>query len=340
MHNSNLTLAAVLIPSALGLAAILALGDARDFRPAFFKTFDHPPAEHTVAPIEASPVSRPTEVDRAQLAASLKPRFDAAVKAQNEATEEAVEKLDAFFEKASRGTGPFAESALSFRSKWALAMDMLPGTGSGRQAKLLKQSFENHVFSSEQLESLIEEISHDVLRSIEDAENRLLVEINADIDTHGLEIDLESLPSRSESIATFMESAGISSNQSLKTNAKQLVIAGIIERVLQQAIQRIATRAGVSTALLGAGATTSTMSMGASIAASFAIDYVIAVVWDWFSDPQGSLEASLNEQLTVIHQELLAGDEQQEGLVSRLQAVGNHRFEELYRSLPESLILR
>nr|MCU0720262.1 hypothetical protein [Pirellula sp.] len=76
----------------------------------------------------------------------------------------------------------FSKSALSFGSKWRLALDYVPFTDGQKSPSFLKESFQKEVLSSDDLENAISEVVQNYLKEVGAAESEMLVNIRADLD--------------------------------------------------------------------------------------------------------------------------------------------------------------
>ncbi|TVQ04253.1 MAG: hypothetical protein EA381_00505 [Planctomycetaceae bacterium] len=298
-------------------------------------------------------IPRPGSVDRLDLPTTVRkaatadevarwmggfsPYFDHADAEIASAVETEIHGLDLFFERARRGARPFAETALSFRSKWALTVDAIPGTGSGRQETLLREAFERHVFADADLERQLTGMATRLTARIEGIESELLVTIRADLAKAGIDFDLQTTRDAAAARTQAQGLASTASAHSLADDAALLAVSLVIERVLRNLATRIAARLGSSGVVIGAGASASVVSCGVSLAAALVIDQVLSTIWDRIQDPTGTLEQALSDQMTLLQVEILLGDGQTDGLLPQLARWREARIRSLRDAVTQQL---
>jgi len=285
---------------------------------------DAPRSASHVAPAVAASASR---IDAA---AFLAPHFDRASQRTAEALEARTEEVRSFFLKAQRQTGGFAKTALGWSSKWAMLVDAVPFNGSGRHETFLRAEFERQVFSPDELAKAIEHAVIGFVGDLASIENRMLVDIRADlmvseIDSTRLDIEGQQVGEAFRKIvATSAESAAWDAAGDVST----LVAAIVIERAVARALFGAARGTGTSAAVLGTGAATSCVSFGISMAVALVVDQILSRIWDWAMDPEGNLRASLNDHLRELGDAICDGNRDSEGLRSQLQQLATERASE------------
>ena len=85
-----------------------------------------------------------------------------------------------FFNESRQRTRSFAQDALGWDSKWALASDFL--TGGKDHARFLEERFAERIFSAEQLEEMVATSVSAYLRHLDDVDSQLLVRLRADLE--------------------------------------------------------------------------------------------------------------------------------------------------------------
>lgn len=94
------------------------------------------------------------------------------------ATDADLEQLYAFFDEARGGSRAFAEALLSLLGKAAYLQGL---AGGGAHEDYVRACFAEHVFDPEELARLIESILTRLVGRIQEGEDRLLVELRADL---------------------------------------------------------------------------------------------------------------------------------------------------------------
>ncbi|MGC4004713.1 MAG: hypothetical protein QM811_16985 [Pirellulales bacterium] len=85
--------------------------------------------------------------------------------------------IEDFFHAVKARTPEFAKQALSWSGKWRLMADYVPGTRGDRHETFLREKFESQLFSSKQLELLLESAVKNYRLQIDGVENEMFVRI-------------------------------------------------------------------------------------------------------------------------------------------------------------------
>jgi hypothetical protein len=231
--------------------------------------------------------------------------------------------IDEFFSCAKKGTPEFADRALSFSSKWRLVADYVPFTRGGRHETYLRSQFEEHVFRPSQLGATVEQVVSSYLAEVHSIESEMLVKVRADLadfsDTYLVgEMDEASVRARYEDA---LSEALAATSSGLRADVATQVVSLIAGEVLTQ----VATRLGVSAGILGTGAASSWATFGIGLVVGVIVDQIVAWVWDWYSDPTGTLAEQLAGRLEGVNRLIVDGSDDVEGLRSRLAAYAEQR---------------
>lgn len=284
---------------------------------------------------QAKREAAPQAAKQAELDAALgriEKRLAQADKEALAAVDRCLSSLRQLFSKARKGTRPFAEDALSLSSKWRLMADYLPGTRGDRHATYMKEAFERHIFSGTELGHQIESAIAEFQRVQQDIENRALVDIGVDLES--LKLQTGRPPSQhtlQQRVLRLLEDAA----GNVQGDLANEVLVAVSSDVAQQLVRLIATRLGVSSAILGTGASTSWATFGLSMAASLLIDWVVTEIWDWWADPTGELAAKIDRQVYQLRYELLDGPQ---GLKKTLSAAAAKRNELRQQAVVEAFV--
>lgn len=221
------------------------------------------------------------------------------------AAEQCLAPLRELFTQARQGTRQFAEDALSFSSKWRFVADRLPGMPGNLHAEYLRVAFEQHVVSSRKLGQQLEAVIAEFQRTQQDIENRVLIDIGADLES--LKLQTSPPPSQEElrqRVQRMLEQSVRNVRNDLVADVVLVVVSG---ELAPQLLRTIAIRLGISSTVLGAGASASWATFGASAVVGLLVDWIITKIWDWWADPTGDLAAKIDRQVDQLRFELLDG---------------------------------
>ncbi len=195
------------------------------------------------------------------------------------ATDEDLEQLYAFFDEARGGSRAFAEALLSLRGKAAYVQGLAGGTA---HEDYVRACFAEHVFDPEELARLIESILTRLVGRIQEGEDRVLVELRADL------VDLSAggtlvLPSLRDDEAfrlrfeAMVERVAPAIAEDCGTLLGKQAIDLAVTPIIQQILASMAARMGISAATLGVGSYSGAVSLGIGVAVSIAVDRLL----DW-----------------------------------------------------------
>ena len=224
-----------------------------------------------------------------------------------------------YFDQARKGTEPFAKDALGYSSKWRLVIDYVPYTDGGRNERYIRDTFERHIFKSEDLAKVIEQTTAAYLTSIHSVENQMLVKMQADVADLSTVV-LPAFENQATLHAAFVEaveSAASSSQVKLRADIATEVAAVVAGEVLTF----VAIKLGVSGGILAAGAGSSWATAGIGLVVGVIVDQIVSWVWDWWADPKGDLAEKMSEQLDTIEGLILKGDAENPGLRDSLAQI-------------------
>jgi len=272
--------------------------------------FRDKPAGLTPVNIQLSPDAKKIAAERA------KPHMDWADAQSLKAVDDHLASLSAYFEEVKKRTPKFAEEVLGWGSKWRVVVDKMPFTRTDRHEKYLRERFEAHIFTSEQLSQSIEAVVKGYISSVQSTEGLMLVKIKADI----ADLPQASLPqfASKESLelasAEALENAATKVQVDLRNDATRQVASIIAGEVLSM----VAVRLGVSGGILAAGAGSSWATLGIGLAVDIIVDWVVEKIWNWWADPVGDMSKMLNGKLDEMHKLIVDGDGTNPGLRGKL----------------------
>lgn len=271
----------------------------------------------------------------------VEPHLTAADARTQLAGRQSIEAIRQWFTDRKEGSKPFAESALSLRSKWNLARSKLPGPLGGKSnahRDYLNRQFAEHVFSPDEFRKAIEAAAAFYADQVQATENDLLVALRADLDDFPLE-DLPGLRSALLSHDQFervIREVTPAVARDLGLDCVREVTSFAVSEVAAVVLTAAVTRLGVSTGILAAGAGTSWATLGVSLVAAVAIDHVVGRVIDYVRDPTGQLARQIDTLLDEFGGLVIEGDPATPGLrsaLSKFDATRSHLRHEALRRL-------
>lgn len=252
-----------------------------------------------------------------------RPHLKKAEQAAESAIESQIKEVNNFFAVAKKGTYNFAEDALGWGSKWRLVVDQLPFTEGNRHRKFLRAKFEEHVFSADQLENFVRQVVQDYLAHVRSIENRMLVDLRADLSDSPADYPLARWDDRrlqecfDQALFQTVTASGVNFGADLATQMVSFIAGEILTHV--------AIRLGVSAGILGTGAASGWVTFGVGAVIGLIIDQIVSWVWDQLADPKGNLAAELNKKLDEMHRLIVEGSTEVQGLRDRLKEFARQR---------------
>ncbi|MEQ1828057.1 MAG: hypothetical protein ABL921_19000 [Pirellula sp.] len=240
-----------------------------------------------------------------------------------EATQNHFGPVKAVLDRGRSQTPEFAAKALGWGSKWRIIADAVPFTKGDRNQVFLREQFEEMVLSGPQLQKAVEQCVSEYIAEVRSIENRMLVELRADIQGLSHQYDIGALR-EDELQAQFdqaIEKAMRLANSDLQSNISSQLVSIIVGEVLTQ----VAVRLGVSAGILGTGAASGWATLGVGVVVGIVIDQIVMSIWSRWSDPKGQLVDTLTHQLNVVQDMICLGDDQSKGLIKHFQEIAASR---------------
>jgi hypothetical protein len=223
--------------------------------------------------------------------------------------------IEIIFSKAYDNVPTFADAILGFKSKWNLVLDKLPWNDKDRHNRFLKDQFQEHIFSPEELESAVRQAVGERLNEVRDIESQMLIAIRADIE--GLpELDRIESHDASDLELRFQQAIAHASDvvsQDLSSNIESQLVSLVAGEVMAQ----VAIRMGVSAGILSTGAASGWATLGIGLVAGILVDQLVTRIWGWWSEPEAELQYQVSKQLSLVHDLICKGDTDSEGLDGR-----------------------
>jgi len=265
---------------------------------------------------------------------TIEPRIALADEACSRSIDKAVTLVAEFLQERKSGARPFAEEMLAFRSKRKLIRSKLPpwlGGYADAHRDYLVGRFHRRLFTDEMLQRAVELSVTAYLAQVQTIENRLLVDIRADLE----DVLITAVAGRdartpfqqrfetlvADTAARVDQSLGLDVTRETASWVAGDVAAGIATRVLGS----VAARLGVSGGILGAGATASWATFGLSVVAAVVVDQIVTRTLDWAADPVGKLQHRVERMLGDTGRLIIEGDGQTGGLRAELTRLDRAR---------------
>lgn len=261
--------------------------------------------------------------------ARVHPRLEVADEACAESIDKAVHVLTDFVAERKKGARPFAESILTFRSKWSLVVSHLPswlGGDANSHRALLEKEFGDRVFTSDQMRQAVEAAVGTYLNHVQAIENQLLVDIRADL----ADLPLDAIPAGSSQevfakhfdrlVAEITPQVAGALGADVIREIGAWVGGELAARIAIRVLSSVATRLGVSAGILGAGASTSWATFGLSVLAAIVVDQAVGWIINWATDPVGKLEERVSQMLDEVCNLIVEGEGEGDGTLRGLRA--------------------
>lgn len=275
-----------------------------------------------IAPPEVIPPATNTPIDwtawRERAWDKIEPRIDQADEDDLAALELQLATIDEFFGERRAGSRPFAESVLSLRGKWVFVKSKLPTAEDDAHLEFLQEKFEQNVFAIADLKQAIESAIGGYVSRVQGIENRLLVDVRADLSEKEFAEagpPLTTIPETEfrRRFGVLLENVAAAVSRDAEFAASREVVSFISGEIAAQIAVRVATavaaRLGVSAGVLGTGAAAGWATFGIGLVAAVVIDVAIDRVTKAAGyDPVGRVAAKVDEVLSQVRQMIVDGD--------------------------------
>jgi hypothetical protein len=233
------------------------------------------------------------------------------------ALEQRLKPVAQVFAKGRKGCKNFAEEALSWGGKWALAKGMLGIGGGDAHARYLSDVFARHIFSKDELRTAMQAAVNSYLIDLDGVESEMLVRLRADLEN--FDHSGQGRPSYLQSDEAFRQEYRRLADQvsrTLKLDAGVtlgrevglLVAAEIASQVALQAARTAAAEMGVKAGVLGTGVASSAATLGVGMIIAVILDYVLDAIFKGAGyDPAAKIAGQVRESLDKM-ETALTGD--------------------------------
>jgi len=241
----------------------------------------------------------------------------------NEAVHNHFLPVRALLNRGRSNTDKFAKLALGWSSKWRIATDAIPFTKGGSNERYLKEQFELHVLNGEELQRAIEQCVNEFIAEVHSIESKMLVDLQADVQGFSREHQLAKLDSKE--IQSMFDQAISNAMQVASSDLQSNISSQLVSIVVGEVLTQVAIRLGVSAGILGTGAASSWATLGIGLVVGIVIDQIVMTIWNSWSDPEGKLVDSLNQQLDLMQRIICDGDQDTKGLAQHFAEIANSR---------------
>ncbi|MEW4569545.1 hypothetical protein AB1L88_16895 [Tautonia sp. JC769] len=306
-----------------------------------------PAAMPTLPPVPAAATADPEPLeDEAARAARLEaarqeawdriePRLFAFAEEIFSGREEDLEELEDFMVQTWLGGVPFAEEILSIEGKVA----MLAGVfDQGAYDQFVRSAFERHVLDVDELTRVVEATITRFLGRVEEAENRLLIDIRADLDGIGAGDSLRIDSVRGDAAFRVHYGALAAEIEALMVQDAgvllgKFLVDEIVSSIITGALMELAEGMGVSPADLGMEDVEWGIRLGINVLVSLALDEVLSwALSEAGYNPSEKITAEVGGFVERLSSLILLGDEDP-GLLEQMEAYAEERFRISIRTL-------
>ena len=265
-------------------------------------------------PLPAAPVMAPAAGEAAPMPPSVaeivERHFEWAQEQETAGLAPRLVSVQDFFAEARQGTRAFAEDALGFDSKWKYVSDYLAGGDEHR--KFLEERFAARIFAAEDLEKVVHYSVASYMNHLDNVDSALLVNLQADLE--GIPTGAYSESISPAAIENLLNTALQQAVQAVEADFPGMVGREIVSYVAGEVITHASLQLATSAGILGAGATSGTVSLGAGIVVGMIVDQIVSWAYDELYDPAGELSRKLDFTLLQLEELILGGNSDYAGL--------------------------
>jgi hypothetical protein len=300
---------------------------------------ESPEGSPVPAPVVVAAVAKPPSPEAEAAWEKIRPHLKEADEASADAVVKAAQRINDFFDSRYDRSLDFAEESLSLTSKWRLIKSRLPGTDAEGHREFLRERFEAVVFSRKELAGVIESAVEEFVQAIRGIENALLVKARADIGDDDLSPLRNEFAFRSDeafrreyakSLQGVADIAGKDLGVAVGREVVSWVAADMVTGIGVSLTTKVATRLGISAAILGSGVGSAVATLGVGLVAGVVIDMLI----DWVLkevgyDPVGDLRDETEVAIYQFEEVLVFGSVAEPVPPKKLTSGWAKRFYEL-----------
>lgn len=276
------------------------------------------PSDSETVAVATDPPASDLEEVRDHAWQRIERRLAEADERTQELTQRLILRIEGFFEGRKGKTKAFAEAALGWGAKWELIKSR-----EGHR-EFIAEQFEEFVFSQNELAAFLEEASSEYAQGLLEVENKLFVAIRADLDTR----TTEALPALANDdilrkhfdniVAKLAIDIRHENQLELGRLAGSFVIGEAIAAAIKGTMLAVATRLGISGAIIGTGAATSWATLGAGFVISIAVESLLNWIIGWFHDPVEDISVRVASTLDDVKTSISSGDPEARRIHARI----------------------
>ena len=256
------------------------------------------------------------------------------------AVDKGIKPVQDIFEAARANTRAFAGDAMGWRAKGHVAWDFVPCTSKKSLERYLEFLVGKHLFTRESIEASVERGVTLFSGHIEECENKMLVDLLADINELPGNIQ-PKLGTPAAFAEKFRETISDTRRFAGKWNGVEAgallagaLLGSIVQKLVVNVIAAVLRKFGFTSTLVGAGSAGGLIGLMVGLV----IDCLVSWLMDWWFDPRGNLARDLSEKMTEMEELIVKGKDSEPGMQNTLQAVLDSR-NKLRRAALELLIL-
>ena len=241
-----------------------------------------PPPIVKLPPAKASPdASRRIGIDR------VKKTLEWADDEGKKSIDEHLRSIDVFFAETKTRTPGFAAAILSWGSKWRLMFDKVPYTKGDRHAIFLRETFNSHLFTPEQLTQVLQQVTKNYIDAETGVENLMLIKIREDVSD--LPPALFPVCETMDAIKVAYQGMLVEQSGRVSAELKADLTTQAVSAVVGEVVTMVAIKLGVSAGILAVGAGSSPETVGIGLVVGLAVDQVVSWIYNWWWDPIGDV---------------------------------------------------
>jgi len=242
------------------------------------------------------------------------PRIEQAAADTRAEAEASIGQVGEFFAERRKGARAFAAAVLSLGGKWEFVRGKFE---TGSHERYIEECFERRLFRPDELKAVMESAVARFVSEAQGRENRLLVDIRADLADGELagQDYLPALHSEEEFRLRFqamleeiLPVVGRDVGATVGREVVSFVGSEIAAQIVAEIGTSLAVRLGLSGGILGTGAYSGTVTLGLGLVAGILVDMAL----DWIMreagyDPEGEIAAQVEASLARLESLILDG---------------------------------
>jgi hypothetical protein len=235
-----------------------------------------------------------------------------------QSVEQQLLRIRDFFDQKILHTSVFAEDALSWSGKWAFIKGKFTGDDGRSHQEFLRQAFERHFFTNDDLQQLLQATVAGFLSELEGQDSAVLVSIRADLSEQDFPAIRSLSAFQSEEAfsrgyrSMLAEVIPIVSRDMQITVGREIgvwVSTEVATAVTIRVGSAVAARLGISAGILSSGAVSGAATLGAGLAVGLIVDGAVdRLMREAGYDPTGEIAFQTSGVLMEIERLLLYGE--------------------------------